>query len=726
MLGALLAAVSGLALACGENNRYESPSPSDTATNNPSATATRQRPGVTPTPTRTLSEARDLMRDGAFDEAAGVFEAIAEVSEPAEAAQAELEAGIAWNEAGDGPRAIRLLRRASNNAPEGTSLERNASFLLATRLLEAGEPGEAFMTLTPLFATPVDDPLQLYVDSLYARAAVAVENDDAAAAAWARVLAHPGATPSMRTDIFRQQARAAAADGDDAAAAELWGQAAASSESSVDRMAMAEAALEAGDEATWAAVLRAIVVNDPGSRLALAALGLLEAREYVVDRIDAGYVYYRNRDYTRARENLGAAIDAGGLTPARHAFARYYLAASYDDDGYFEDAIPIYDSVAAIDPTSPYVHRAAYWAARAAENMGDTATALARYDALVANGPAGEFTAETAFRAGYIRYRDGLSAEAITAWQSAGIGDARTLYWTGRAHRQLGNEAEATAAFQAAVALDPLDFFGVVSARALGTGDFPSVRYRPLETPAPIDWRAIAAWYAGDPAAALPPLPESAASSLASLGLYDSAQAVLAESAMEPLSRLRAAHEYGLIPYAASLAYQLEETGPGTAPPEDLLRLQFPLSYVTSLKEAAQEHGVDPLFLAALVRTESFWDRDAVSIADAYGLTQVIEPTGRAIARELGYEDWEYRDLFRPPVALEFGAYYIAAQLKAYGEPHAALSAYNAGPGNAADWVALSPTDDPADFVETVDFIETRHYVELVLSAYAHYDALYR
>ncbi len=51
------------------------------------------------------------------------------------------------------------------------------------------------------------------------------------------------------------------------------------------------------------------------------------------------------------------------------------------------------------------------------------------------------------------------------------------------------------------------------------------------------------------------------------------------------------------------------------------------------------------------------------------------------------------------------------------GTVHAALSAYNGGPGNAARWYGAAG-DDIDLYVETVDFPETRSYIERIYSGY--------
>jgi soluble lytic murein transglycosylase len=76
-------------------------------------------------------------------------------------------------------------------------------------------------------------------------------------------------------------------------------------------------------------------------------------------------------------------------------------------------------------------------------------------------------------------------------------------------------------------------------------------------------------------------------------------------------------------------------------------------------------------------------------------------------------------------VGLAFGAYYLDQQLDAFdGHIHAALSAYNAGPGNAANWYEQAG-DDYDLYVETVNFAETRLYIERIYVGHVIYRFLY-
>ena len=92
------------------------------------------------------------------------------------------------------------------------------------------------------------------------------------------------------------------------------------------------------------------------------------------------------------------------------------------------------------------------------------------------------------------------------------------------------------------------------------------------------------------------------------------------------------------------------------------------------IADAARRHGLDPLFLQAIVRCESNGDARAVSHKGAIGLCQLMPPT----AAELGVNP---RD---PCANLDGGARYIKEQLLRFRDVRMALWAYNAGPQRVA------------------------------------------
>jgi len=81
--------------------------------------------------------------------------------------------------------------------------------------------------------------------------------------------------------------------------------------------------------------------------------------------------------------------------------------------------------------------------------------------------------------------------------------------------------------------------------------------------------------------------------------------------------------------------------------------------------------------------------------------------------------------LFRPYASIAFGAYYLWEQLNGFEfNTVVGLAAYNAGPGNAASWLATSGSD-PDFFVEAIGFPSTRLYVQRIYEHYHTYRQLY-
>jgi soluble lytic murein transglycosylase len=159
--------------------------------------------------------------------------------------------------------------------------------------------------------------------------------------------------------------------------------------------------------------------------------------------------------------------------------------------------------------------------------------------------------------------------------------------------------------------------------------------------------------------------------------------------------------------------------------PRFIGRLAFPVYYDDLIVSLADHYGYDPRLQFALVRQESLYESFAQSSAAAQGLSQVIPDTGAYIAGKLNWPDYETADLHLPYVGLNFGAFYLAQQLNAFDKQvHVALSAYNAGPGNAARWYAEAGADLDS-FHETVDFGETRQYIERIYVGFVAYSYLY-
>jgi soluble lytic murein transglycosylase len=152
----------------------------------------------------------------------------------------------------------------------------------------------------------------------------------------------------------------------------------------------------------------------------------------------------------------------------------------------------------------------------------------------------------------------------------------------------------------------------------------------------------------------------------------------------------------------------------------------YPMPWGDDLRNRAQPHGLDPYLVAGLIRQESEYDHAAVSRAGAIGLMQVMPSTGRSIFRKLGIPGFSPAKLRDPDVSLRLGTYHLKEVVDRFnGSLELALAAYNAGANRADEWITWGDFEEPAEFVETIPFSETRGYVQSVLRNRDMYRRLY-
>ncbi len=160
--------------------------------------------------------------------------------------------------------------------------------------------------------------------------------------------------------------------------------------------------------------------------------------------------------------------------------------------------------------------------------------------------------------------------------------------------------------------------------------------------------------------------------------------------------------------------------------PEEFWKLAFPLPYRADLERFALKNGLDPYLVAGLARQESEFNPNAISVASARGLTQIMPATGRELSRRLGIKPYSTSRLFQPLVNLQLGSFYLRSVVDSLdGRWEAALAAYNAGLSRAKLWSTWGEFREPAEFVETVPFTQTREYIQIVLRNANMYRQLY-
>jgi soluble lytic murein transglycosylase len=160
--------------------------------------------------------------------------------------------------------------------------------------------------------------------------------------------------------------------------------------------------------------------------------------------------------------------------------------------------------------------------------------------------------------------------------------------------------------------------------------------------------------------------------------------------------------------------------------PMKFWQMLFPLPYRDEIQRSAAEHGLDPYSVAGLIRQETEFNPDARSPSNAYGLMQLIPATGRLMGRHEGIPVLSVRSLLNPSINIPLGTQYLRSQLDHWGGNWAeTLAAYNAGPGRVKQWLTWANYREPAEFVESIPFNETRDYVQAVLRNADMYRTIY-
>lgn len=169
------------------------------------------------------------------------------------------------------------------------------------------------------------------------------------------------------------------------------------------------------------------------------------------------------------------------------------------------------------------------------------------------------------------------------------------------------------------------------------------------------------------------------------------------------------------------------DVDPGDPAARDRWLAAFPTPFEGVVHAEAEEHGVDPLLLWAVMRQESAFRVRVRSSARALGLMQVLYPTAKLVARKLLKErepKLEYVLTKRGNV--HYGAAYLRYLIDRFdGNLALAIAGYNAGPGAPDAWLERVGHLETDEFVEEMPYEEARGYTRKVLRSYAAYRTLY-
>ena len=152
----------------------------------------------------------------------------------------------------------------------------------------------------------------------------------------------------------------------------------------------------------------------------------------------------------------------------------------------------------------------------------------------------------------------------------------------------------------------------------------------------------------------------------------------------------------------------------------------FPYKYKEYVDKYSSQYNLDPLFVLAVIKTESKFDDDAQSHKNAVGLMQITVETGAWAAKEMGFNTFSKDDLYNEEYNIRMGCWYLRRLNDIFdGDLDLTIAAYNAGPTNVNTWLENEKYSSDGKSIDYIPFGETKKYVDKVDTYYHVYEYLY-
>ena len=460
-------------------------------------------------------------------------------------------------------------------------------------------------------------------------------------------------------------------------------------------------------------------------------------------KLKLGIAQVRLKTYDQARDTFSALTEDQG---PRGDEATVWLGRVYLRQGLGEKLLDLCRTLSKRTLTPEQKGQINLFAGIWLEDQARFDEAAERYRHVAKMGDPASQRIEAQWREGWLLYRTERQREAIRVWQQiidqkdSDI-EPQALYWIARAHGQLG-DTKAKDLFVQVCQRFPYTYYCQM---AREQGNIPVL-------PRPEQESTVSPVSAVQPVfeAAHAPTPESqvtnrtqieqqsafrraielrllgreqdAARELSALtDRYSREPEVLA--ALSIMLNEVGAYHHALRLVRSRFREKLERTGGTIA--DGLWNVAYPTGLIPTIKVSAT-NGVDPFLVAAIIREESQYDWKAVSRVGAIGLMQVMPTTATAVAQQHHLPNVTREDLFDQEINIRIGVRYVEQLLAQFsGNIVLAIAAYNAGPVVVGTWAETYRGRSEDEFVELIQYQETRQYVKRVLRSYKEYLRLY-
>ena len=152
----------------------------------------------------------------------------------------------------------------------------------------------------------------------------------------------------------------------------------------------------------------------------------------------------------------------------------------------------------------------------------------------------------------------------------------------------------------------------------------------------------------------------------------------------------------------------------------------YPIKYAETVENAAKTYGISSSLVYAVIHTESHFDPDAVSSAEAMGLMQLTDDTYQWALQRTNQEDtYDPQVLFIPEENIRWGVVVLSLLSEQFTDTETLLAAYNAGQGHVREWLSDPAYSADGKTLHTIPYAETEEYIKRVLNARKQYKNLY-
>lgn len=160
---------------------------------------------------------------------------------------------------------------------------------------------------------------------------------------------------------------------------------------------------------------------------------------------------------------------------------------------------------------------------------------------------------------------------------------------------------------------------------------------------------------------------------------------------------------------------------------EFIMKKMYPRTYSEFVIKYAEEYGVDPWLVFAVIKAESNFDKNVVSNSDAKGVMQLMDNTAAEVANDIMVDQhFESDMLFDVETNIKLGTKYLSDLINKYGNYYVAVAAYNAGIGTVDKWIDTGVIEADGSNIEQIPYKETNMYVRKIIRDYGIYTDLYK